>query len=120
MPSEYVETQSNIEEGEDMNRSQSPHNIKDNTTHTRVISENEDNASHTFIGAEDTGGTNQTVSNESILPRRSVRQSKPSVKLQDFVTYYSSKYPIQNYLTYDNIAPKYKTFVSMVSKEVEP
>jgi Integrase core domain len=107
MPSEYAEAQSNIEEGEDEGRSQSPLS-------------NEDSSPHTLIGAEDTDDANQTVSNEPMLLRRSVRQSKPSVKLQDFVTYCSSKYPIQNYLTYDNIAPKYKTFISMVSKEVEP
>jgi hypothetical protein len=66
------------------------------------------------------GFTQQTVGNDSTTLRRSVRQTKPSVRLQDFVTFCTSKYPIQDYMTYNNISPKYKTFLSNVSKEVEP
>jgi Reverse transcriptase (RNA-dependent DNA polymerase) len=50
--------------------------------------------------------------------RRSSRQTQPSTRLKDYITY-SVQYSIQNYLSYKNISSDY-AFLNSLSKEQEP
>jgi Reverse transcriptase (RNA-dependent DNA polymerase)/gag-polypeptide of LTR copia-type/Integrase core domain/GAG-pre-integrase domain len=50
---------------------------------------------------------------------RPTRVSRPPTRLQDFVTYQVT-YPIQNYISYNNIAPKYKAFLGSINELKEP
>ncbi len=54
-----------------------------------------------------------------IEPRRSIRITRPSSRLHDFVTYNVS-YPIQDYISYDNITTHHKAFLTSISQESEP
>jgi hypothetical protein len=56
---------------------------------------------------------------EEAQPRRSTRSTQPSSRLRDYVTY-KVRYPIQNYVSFENISTPYKAFLSSISKEVEP
>jgi hypothetical protein len=51
--------------------------------------------------------------------RRSARTSHPSTRLHDYVTY-KVQYPIQIFLSYQNVTTEYKAFLTAISKEVEP
>ena len=58
------------------------------------------------------------VENNSGL-RRTTRVSQPSTRLRDYVTY-TTKYPIQNFVSYEKILPSYQAFLTIVEKEIEP
>jgi hypothetical protein len=51
--------------------------------------------------------------------RRSSRQTQPSTRLKDFVTY-SIQYSIQDYISYTNITKDHYVFLNSLSKEEEP
>jgi hypothetical protein len=42
-----------------------------------------------------------------------------STRLHDFVTY-KVQYPIQNFISYDNITLEYKAFLTSIEKQKEP
>jgi hypothetical protein len=46
---------------------------------------------------------------EEVQPRRSTHTTRPPSKLQNYVTY-EVNYPIQNYIFYDRISSKQKSF----------
>ena len=52
--------------------------------------------------------------------RRSSRTVRPSVRLQDFITYHTSQYPIQNCIRYDKLSPNYCTFLAEIETNPEP
>ncbi|OIS97694.1 hypothetical protein A4A49_62376, partial [Nicotiana attenuata] len=58
--------------------------------------------------------------------RRSGRVSKPPIWLQDYIQPTKGKsagcckYPLSEVLTYDHITPKYQSYLSQFSVEVEP
>jgi hypothetical protein len=56
---------------------------------------------------------------EPINLRRSSRQSQPSTRLRDYVTY-EVRYPIQNFISYKHVSNEHKAFISSIQKEVEP
>jgi hypothetical protein len=56
---------------------------------------------------------------ETITPRRSTRTIQPSMRLRDFVTY-EVQYPIQNFISYDNITSEYKAYLTTISNGKEP
>jgi hypothetical protein len=49
--------------------------------------------------------------------KRPARTPHSSTRLRDYVTY-KVQYPIQNFLSYQNITTEYKTFLTVISKEV--
>jgi Reverse transcriptase (RNA-dependent DNA polymerase) len=51
--------------------------------------------------------------------RRSSRQTQPSSRLKDFVTY-SVQYPIEDYISYDNITNDHYVFLNSLSQIEEP
>jgi hypothetical protein len=51
--------------------------------------------------------------------RRSSRQPQPSTRLRDYVTY-SVNYPIQDYISYNNISNEHYVFLTALSKIKEP
>jgi Reverse transcriptase (RNA-dependent DNA polymerase) len=51
--------------------------------------------------------------------RRSTRTLQPSIKLRDYVTY-SVKYPIKNFISYENILSQHRAYLTLISKEQEP
>jgi Reverse transcriptase (RNA-dependent DNA polymerase) len=56
---------------------------------------------------------------EEIPLRRSTRVPQTSTRLHDFVTY-KVQYPIQNFISYDNITPEYKVFLTSIEEQKEP
>jgi hypothetical protein len=56
---------------------------------------------------------------ETITLRRSTRTIQPSTRLRDFVTY-EVQYPIQNFISYDNITLEYKAYLTTISNGKEP
>jgi hypothetical protein len=56
---------------------------------------------------------------EGIGLRRSSRPTQPSTRLRNFVTN-KITYPIQNFISYDNISTNYQVFLSSLSKVEEP
>jgi hypothetical protein len=56
---------------------------------------------------------------EEISLRRSTRVPQISIMLHNFVTY-KVQYPVQNFLSYNNVAPRYKVFLTSISKGNEP
>jgi Reverse transcriptase (RNA-dependent DNA polymerase) len=52
------------------------------------------------------------------LPQRSNRQTRPSTKLKDFVTY-TVNYPIQDYIFYNNITNDYYAYLSTLTQTKE-
>jgi hypothetical protein len=56
---------------------------------------------------------------EELPLRRSTREIQASTRLRDFITYKVS-YPIQDYISYENISTNYKAFLTTISKGVEP
>jgi Reverse transcriptase (RNA-dependent DNA polymerase) len=52
--------------------------------------------------------------------RRSSRTVRPSVRLQDFITYHTSQYPIQKFIRYDKLSPNYCTFLAEIDKNTKP
>jgi hypothetical protein len=51
--------------------------------------------------------------------RRSSRQTQPSSRLKDFVMY-SVQYPIQDYISYNNITNDHYVFLNSISQIEEP
>jgi hypothetical protein len=51
--------------------------------------------------------------------RWSNRIPQASTWLWDFVTY-KVQYPIQDFISYENITPKYKAFLTSIEKQKEP
>ena len=51
--------------------------------------------------------------------RRSSRVSQPPTWLKDYVTC-TVQYPIQNYVSYENVSSQHKAFIMSLQKEVEP
>ena len=49
------------------------------------------------------------------MVRRSSRERQPSTRLRDNVTY-SVQYPVENFVSYDNISTEYHTFLTNVEK----
>ena len=76
-----------------------------------IINENEEEETSQSEGEDGT--------TEIIPLRRSNRTPQPTTRLRDFVTY-EVKYPIQNYLSYENVTPQYRTYLTSISKENEP
>jgi hypothetical protein len=58
-------------------------------------------------------------SQEEVSLRRSSRQPQPSTRLRDYVTY-SVNYPIQDYISYNNISNEHYVFLTALSKIEEP
>jgi hypothetical protein len=52
---------------------------------------------------------------EEILLRRSNRIPQASTRLRDFITY-KIQYPIQDFISYENITPKYNAFLTSIEK----
>jgi Reverse transcriptase (RNA-dependent DNA polymerase) len=64
----------------------------------------------------------QEESEENIIEgplRRTTRVPRASSRLRDFVTY-KVCYPIQDFITYDNVAPQYKALLTSISNQKEP
>jgi hypothetical protein len=59
------------------------------------------------------------VSQEEVVLRRLSRQTQLSTRLKNFITY-SVTYPIQDYISYNNIFNDHYTFLSFLSKIEEP
>jgi hypothetical protein len=62
----------------------------------------------------------EPIDREEMQLRRSSRITKTPTYLDEFVTYYSTKHPIQEHLRYDIIAPKFRYFLFAVDKVIEP
>ncbi|XP_075096561.1 uncharacterized protein LOC142174629 [Nicotiana tabacum] len=55
--------------------------------------------------------------------RRSGREKHPPIWMKDFVSlnvHHDVNYPISNYLSYENISPKYQAYISTFSTTTEP
>ena len=70
------------------------------------------------VGSEE-NQEGETQEDEVIEIRRSTRQSKPSSKLKDYITY-SVTYPIQDYISYDNVSSEHYAFINALTKFEEP
>jgi hypothetical protein len=69
---------------------------------------------------ESNNPTNDNHENdEESRVRRSSRRIQPSSKLRDFVSY-KVTYPIQNFISYDQISAKHKAFLTSLSHQEEP
>jgi hypothetical protein len=51
--------------------------------------------------------------------RRSARISQPSTRLRDFLSHKVS-YPIENFISYENITREYKTYLISIESQKEP
>jgi hypothetical protein len=68
----------------------------------------------------ESGGLNHNDEDEpQIEIRRSIRALQPYTRLRDYVTY-SVKYPIKNYISYENISCQHRAYLTSISKEQEP
>jgi hypothetical protein len=78
--------------------------------------ENEDNmAPQEEVGIEEHEDKEEAENQRDEIPiRRSSRQTRPSSRLKDFVTY-SVQYPIQDYISYDNITNDHYVFLNALS-----
>jgi hypothetical protein len=61
----------------------------------------------------------EEIQEEEVALRRSSRQPQPSTRLKNFITY-SVQYPIQVYISYNNITQDHYVFLNTLSKEEEP
>jgi hypothetical protein len=52
--------------------------------------------------------------------RRTSRTTKPSVKLQDFVTYITTPYPIENHVRCEKLSESFCSFLAKIEKGFEP
>jgi uncharacterized membrane protein len=50
--------------------------------------------------------------------RRSNRVPQTPIRLQDYVTY-KVRYPIENFISYENITPEYKVFLASIENQKE-
>jgi hypothetical protein len=70
---------------------------------------------------EETSQTNEEQEEDvEVVPlRRSTREIHPSTRLREFLTY-KVQYPIQDFITYENILIIHKAYLTSISKEQEP
>ena len=59
------------------------------------------------------------IQEEDMPLRRSSRQPQPSTRLKDYVTY-AVNYPIQDYISYENVSNEHYAFIAAMSKIEEP
>ncbi|KAI6679733.1 hypothetical protein NL676_033614 [Syzygium grande] len=52
--------------------------------------------------------------------RKSSRIPRPSMRLRDFSTYYTTQHPIQDFIGYDRVSHKYLSFLSVIENQHEP
>jgi hypothetical protein len=50
-----------------------------------------------------------------VQPRRSTHPTRPPSRLRDYITYKVS-YPIQDYISYNKVSPKYMSYLGAVGK----
>jgi hypothetical protein len=87
---------------------------------TQIEHEIEMDNEHGDVEEESDATEGQEIEPLEELPlRRSTREIQASTRLRDFITYKVS-YPIQDYISYENISTNYKTFLTTISKGVEP
>jgi hypothetical protein len=100
------------------------------TTEVQVITEDQDGETtsihqHGETTAISSGGENEKneLSEESIQEeidvRRSIRQTKPSVRLRDYVSH-QVMYPIQDYISYKKVSPEYRAYLGNITHQTEP
>jgi hypothetical protein len=56
---------------------------------------------------------------EGVPLRKSNRVPQTPIRLQDYVTY-KVRYPIENFISYDNVTPEYKVFLASIENQKEP
>jgi hypothetical protein len=61
----------------------------------------------------------QSEGNDLMEVRRSTRTLMSSTRLRDYVIY-SITFPIENFISYENISSQHKTYLVSISKEQEP
>lgn len=84
------------------------------------LEENENEIENEYDEEETYQNEEEEEGNQEIIPLRwSTRIPQTSTRLRDFITY-KVHYPIQNFLSYENITPQYKTYLTSISKEKEP
>jgi hypothetical protein len=69
---------------------------------------------------ENNNDTNEMEIGNNLELRRTSRVRQPSSRLRDYITSYTVRYPIQNFLSYDKISPSYQAFLTIIEKEIEP
>jgi Reverse transcriptase (RNA-dependent DNA polymerase)/Integrase core domain/gag-polypeptide of LTR copia-type/GAG-pre-integrase domain len=57
---------------------------------------------------------------DEVSIRKSTRIIKPPARLQDFITYHTAHYPIQDYIRYDKISQNFRTFLTRIEQNPEP
>jgi hypothetical protein len=69
-------------------------------------------------GASSSGGENESNeehAQEAITVRRSIRETQPPIRLRDYVSH-QVMYPIQDFLSYNNISTEYQAYLSQITK----
>jgi Reverse transcriptase (RNA-dependent DNA polymerase) len=61
----------------------------------------------------------EPTQDENTLRRKSTRQTRPLVKLRDYVSH-QVMYPIQNFISYSKVSPKYRAYLSNITNQMEP
>ena len=84
--------------------------LEQNEEQSNILEENEEQGNHFQV---------QGDTNSNTL-RRSIRSIRPPQRLQDFVTYHATTYPIENYMSYNNISSNYCAYLSSISNQNEP
>jgi hypothetical protein len=82
----------------------------------------EENLEVSEIESENEMEAHQEIEEEGIKLmslQRSTRVPQRSTRLRDYTTY-KVRYTIQDYISYDNVTCEYKSFLTSISKELEP
>lgn len=76
------------------------------------------------VAAEITHSPSGEVVEESlappVAPRRSVKETQAPERMKDLFIYHVIFYPIEEYLTYNNVNYSYSSFLSAVASDQEP
>jgi Reverse transcriptase (RNA-dependent DNA polymerase) len=70
-------------------------------------------------GETEESETSEESTQEEIALRRSTRQTRPPVRLQDYVSH-QVMYPIQDFLSYEKVTPEYQAYLSNIANHTEP
>lgn len=92
---------------------------------TNILIEEVENKQHNQETSENTNENQETNQNqernsENENVTRPVRERRKPAKLDDYICYNITKYPINKYLSYEKFSEKHKAFLTKISEHKDP
>jgi len=108
---------------EETNQEQVEHTYEEQVGETSAIpsggEEERNESSEEPTQEEITLRSEEPTQEENNLRRKSTRQTRPSVKLRDYVVQ-QVMYPIQDFISYNRVSAEYRAYLSNITNQMEP